>query len=420
MSGAGMTNMPELRFQAGMISPAEPVAGVAHGNDGRQALAPPWEKKEFSEFVKRKSMGGNSVDLPRLEYEDIVSFQGRLNNDITKKKSAKSGVLFAEGDVLFGKLRPYLGNWFLPTFNGLAVGDWWVLRPEGVDPIFLYSLIQTPIFQFVVNQSSGSKMPRADWKLVSESVFSFPGVISEQRKIGKFFCSLDELIAGREEALRQLESLKKAMLEKMFPQRGAKMPKLRFKGFEGEWMVKKLGDLADIVGGGTPSTDTPEFWNGDINWFSPSEIGETVFVSDSVRKITPEGLKNSSAVILPAGKTILLTSRATIGEMAILKAPATTNQGFQSLVVHPDVDVYFLFSCKPIIATWAIQHAHGSTFLEISKRALGEMTLLLPSPPEQRKIGAYFRSLDALLAARREEVVKLKQLKNAFLERMFV
>ena len=123
-----------------------------------------------------------------------MSGTGRLNKDIYAKQSIKSGIAFHQGDVLYGKLRPYLQNWLLPTFDGLAVGDFWVLQPQNADSSFLYRLIQSRQFDEVANQSTGTKMPRADWKLVSKTVFSIPPNISEQAAIGTYFTALDSLI----------------------------------------------------------------------------------------------------------------------------------------------------------------------------------------------------------------------------------
>ena len=168
--------------------------------------------------------GSNSVShalnrrnkVPRVEYEDIVSGTGRLNKDIYAKQSIKSGIAFHQGDVLYGKLRPYLQNWLLPTFDGLAVGDFWVLQPQNADSSFLYRLIQSRQFDEVANQSTGTKMPRADWKLVSKTVFSIPSNISEQAAIGTYFTALDNLITLHQRELEKLKNLKKACLEKMF------------------------------------------------------------------------------------------------------------------------------------------------------------------------------------------------------------
>lgn len=153
-----------------------------------------WEQRKFEEIAVRSSVICSDDTLPRVEYEDIVSGTGRLNKDIYAKPSIKSGIAFHQGDVLYGKLRPYLQNWLLPTFDGLAVGDFWVLQPQNADSSFLYRLIQSRQFDEVANQSTGTKMPRADWKLVSKTVFSIPSNISEQAAIGTYFTALDSLI----------------------------------------------------------------------------------------------------------------------------------------------------------------------------------------------------------------------------------
>lgn len=162
-------------------------------------LTPPfytfsWEQRKFEEIAVRSSVICSDDTLPRVEYEDIVSGTGRLNKDIYAKQSSKSGIVFHQGDVLYGKLRPYLQNWLLPTFDGLAVGDFGVLQPQNADSSFLYRLIQSRQFDEVANQSTGTKMPRADWKLVSKTVFSIPSNISEQAAIGTYFTALNSLI----------------------------------------------------------------------------------------------------------------------------------------------------------------------------------------------------------------------------------
>ena len=167
------SNVPEIRFKG---------------------FTEAWEQRKFEEIAVRSSVICSDANLPRVEYEDIVSGAGRLNKDIYAKQSSKSGIAFHRGDVLYGKLRPYLQNWLLPTFDGLAVGDFWVLQPQNADSSFLYRLIQSRQFDEVANQSTGTKMPRADWKLVSKTVFSIPSTISEQAAIGTYFTALDNLI----------------------------------------------------------------------------------------------------------------------------------------------------------------------------------------------------------------------------------
>ena len=175
-----------------------------------------WEQRKFQEIAGRVSVMSNQNNLPRVEYEDIISGTGELNKDIFAKESSKSGILFSEGDVLYGKLRPYLKNWLLPNFHGIAVGDFWVLHPINTDCTFMYRLIQSRQFEEVANQSTGTKMPRADWKLVSTTTFLVPTSIAEQSKIGALFSNLDRLITLHQRKLERLQNIKKSCLEKMF------------------------------------------------------------------------------------------------------------------------------------------------------------------------------------------------------------
>ena len=177
-----------------MLEKMFPQNGSSYPEIRFKGFTDPWEQRKFEEIAVRSSVICSDDTLPRVEYEDIVSGTGRLNKDIYAKQSSKSGIVFHQGDVLYGKLRPYLQNWLLPTFDGLAVGDFWVLQPQNADSSFLYRLIQSRQFDEVANQSTGTKMPRADWKLVSKTVFSIPSNISEQAAIGTYFTALDSLI----------------------------------------------------------------------------------------------------------------------------------------------------------------------------------------------------------------------------------
>lgn len=174
-------------------------------------------------------------------------------------------------------------------------------------------------------------------------------------------------------------------------------PEIRFEGFTDPWEQRKLGDVATIVGGGTPSTNNEAYWDGDIDWYSPAELGEQVYAGRSVRRITQAGYDSCSATLLPAGKTILFTSRAGIGNTAILRRSACTNQGFQSLVVNDDTDVYFVYSMTDRVKKFAEQKASGSTFLEISGKGLAAGEFAFPSKDEQTAIGSMFKQLDHLI-----------------------
>jgi len=174
-------------------------------------------------------------------------------------------------------------------------------------------------------------------------------------------------------------------------------PSLRFKGFTDAWEQRELGELADIIGGGTPSTVISEYWNGTIDWYSPVEIGEKVYVDGSQNKITPLGLEKSSAKILPKG-TVLFTSRAGIGKSAILAKHGSTNQGFQSILPKKnELDSYFIYSRTDEIKRYSETVGAGSTFIEVSGKQLAKMTISVPNIKEQTIIGSYFKKLDDII-----------------------
>ena len=224
---------------------------------------------------------------------------------------------------------------------------------------------------------------------------AFPAV-EEQAAISRLFDYLDDLITLHQRKYDKLVIFKKSMLEKMFPKDGESVPEIRFAGFTDPWEQRKLVDIAEIVGGGTPDTNNSNYWDGDIDWYAPAELGNNIYAESSTRKITQAGFDSCSTKMLPADKTILFTSRAGIGNTAILRHSACTNQGFQSLVIG-DADVYFVYSMSERIKKWAEEKASGSTFLEISGRQLETMPVNLPSLVEQQAIGSFFSHLDDLI-----------------------
>ncbi|MDQ6111542.1 restriction endonuclease subunit S [Enterococcus gallinarum] len=175
-----------------------------------------WEQRKFNNLVVRVNKITNSNSLPKIEFEDILAGEGRLNKDVSQKFDNRKGVEFLPNDILYGKLRPYLKNWLKPSFTGVALGDFWVFRVMKSDSDFIYSLIQSDKYQRVANDTSGTKMPRSDWKKVSETEFLVPDNRNEQQKIGNFFKQLDDTIALHQCELDLLKETKKGFLQKLF------------------------------------------------------------------------------------------------------------------------------------------------------------------------------------------------------------
>ncbi|VTY02529.1 Putative type-1 restriction enzyme specificity protein MG438 [Prevotella melaninogenica] len=187
------------------------------------------------------------------------------------------------------------------------------------------------------------------------------------------------------------------------------VPNLRFPEFEGEWEECKLGAVAMVVGGGTPDTNNHKYWNGDIQWFTPSEIGRDKYVTNSLRTISEEGLNKSSAKLLPIG-TILLSSRATVGECSINKVECATNQGFQSLIPKEYFSKEFVFYLMQTKRKELIRKSCGSTFLEISANEVRKIKIAVPTSKEQEKISKLLALLDERISTQNKIIEDLQSL----------
>ncbi|USS92723.1 restriction endonuclease subunit S [Fructilactobacillus ixorae] len=241
---------------------------------------------------------------------------------------------------------------------------------------------------------------------------------AEQEKLGDLFETLDSLIVNRQRKYQKIQTLKRQLLQRLFPETPT-TPSLRFTAFSHNWVTKKLSEVATIKSGGTPRITEAQFWNGKIDWFTPTEVQNQGYLHHSLKTITRAGLENSRAVLLPKD-TILMTSRAGIGKMGILSYPATTNQGFQSLIPSNQINPYFLYSMHDYIARMANKLASGITFTEISARETANIKLVIPeTTAEQAKIGDMLEQYDQFLSEFERELTQLKQVRTAFMQLLF-
>ena len=348
-----------------------------------------WEQRKFEEIAVRSSVICSDANLPRVEYEDIVSGTGRLNKDIYAKESSKSGIAFHQGDVLYGKLRPYLQNWLLPAFDGLAVGDFWVLQPQNADSSFLYRLIQSRQFDEVANQSTGTKMPRADWKLVSKTMFSIPSNICEQAAIGTYFTALDYLITlhQRQPFLHSTPEISLTV-------------QLIHPFYTSSWEQRKFSELVQIERGGSPRpiddfiTDAP---NG-LNWV---KIGDAPtqgnYITKTAEKIRPEGLSKTREV---HPGDLILSNSMSFGKPYIMGIDGCIHDGW--LLIRNTYGVFDLtFLCHllgtPQMLGQYRSLAAGSTVNNLNKELVGNTVVTIPSITEQRVLGDYLEQLDHLI-----------------------
>ena len=232
---------------------------------------------------------------------------------------------------------------------------------------------------------------------IQKTSVSYPSAMKEQQLIASYFSQLDHLITLHQRKCALLFSPFQALISMMFTTSTF------------SWEQRKLGDIADIVGGGTPSTGNQSYWDGDIDWYAPAEIADQIYANSSQKKITGLGYENSSAKMLPPG-TVLFTSRAGIGKTAILTRKGCTNQGFQSIVPHRgELDSYFIFSRTGELKRYGELVGAGSTFVEVSGKQMAVMELMMPpTMREQQTIGGFFQQLDHLITLHQRKPFLMK------------
>lgn len=361
-----------------------------------------WEQRKFSDIASRESVSReSSYDLPSLEYEDVIAEEGRLNKDISLKENIKKGIVFDGSQVLYGKLRPYLHNWLNPDFSGVAVGDWWVLKPNNADKSFIYRLIQTQRFDDIANQSAGSKMPRADWNLVSNTEFAVPVSQEEQEKIGEYFSSLDHLITLHQRKCEQTKNLKKYMLQKMFPQNGAKVPEIRFDGFTYDWEQRKLGELVCIYDG---VHQTPDYQDSGIMFLSVENIATL-----KSEKYISEAAFERDYKVYPEKGDILMTRIGDVGTTNVVETAEKVAFYVSLALLKPNgIDSYFLSNAmktNPFLKGLRERTLVTAIPQKINKDEIGKIDIFITNnDEEQKKIGAYFHNLDNLITLHQRQI----------------
>ncbi|SCB82998.1 restriction endonuclease subunit S [Gilliamella intestini] len=377
---------------------------------------------EWQKLVERLTVMSSAHCLPRVEFEDIISGQGELNKDVFKKINDKKGIEFKKGDILFGKLRPYLKNWLYAGFDGIAVGDFWVFRPTFSNGEFIYALIQTNQYQIVANQSTGTKMPRSDWNIVSNTKFIVTTNKIEQTKIGEFFKKLDNLINTQQKKLEKAKTLKSAYLREIFPSEDE--PKRRFIGSVGLWKQKEIIEIGKIFIG-LVTTMTENYTNVGTLLIRNSDIKDNKFeFSDN-----PIYLKETFAQINASRRLhigdVVTVHTGDVGTSAVITKKEENAIGFATINTRPNQNIItpeflsvFLNSRKHKV--YAKKMSTGDGRSNYNLKDFNQLIVDLPHIAEQTKIGNFFKLLDDKIALEQKKLAKLKNIKQAYLNEMFV
>ena len=366
-----------------------------------------WEQRKLSEItdkVTEKNAGLQYVETFTNSAEfGIISQRDFFDHDIAKLGSLDGYYIVKTEDFVYNPristsapVGPINRNKLGRT--GVMSPLYTVFRPHDIDTTYLEYFFKCGYWHSFMN-FNGDSGARSDRFSIRDNVFFQMPIpipdIDEQRKIGELLTCLDNLITlhQRQPFLQSPPDI--SLIVQLTP------PFYTF-----SWEQRKLGDIADIVGGGTPSTGNQSYWDGDIDWYAPAEIADQIYANSSQKKITGLGYENSSAKMLPPG-TVLFTSRAGIGKTAILTRKGCTNQGFQSIVPHRgELDSYFIFSRTEELKRYGELVGAGSTFVEVSGKQMAVMELMMPpTMREQQTIGGFFQQLDHLITLHQRQTI---------------
>ena len=240
--------------------------------------------------------------------------------------------------------------------------------------------------------------------------------LPEQQKIAKILSTWDKAISTTECLIDNSSQQKKALMQQLLTGKKRLLDESGQR-FEGEWEERAVSSLGKIYSGGTPSTSNTEYWDGDINWITPTDITkqDSRYINSSLRKITLEGLENSSAKLVPAG-SLLICTRATIGAMAITSHEMCTNQGFKNIVPNSKTNIVFVYYLLTYNKHRMISKASGSTFLELSKTSFESMRFRMPPLKEQQKIASVLTNADKEIELLEPQLADLPQEKKALMQ----
>jgi len=279
------------------------------------------------------------------------------------------------------------------------------------DARFLAYCIQNKM-KIMAEKTQGTSIKGVTVENIAQMEIELPPQ-EEQTAIAEALSDIDNLISSQQKLIEKKKAIKQGTMQELLT------GKKRLPGFSGEWSKQQLGDICNIVNGGTPSTSIAEFWNGKILWCTPTDITScsTKYIYTTESKITESGLKASSATLLPKG-ALLLCSRATIGEVRIAGNTICTNQGFKSLVVHQNISNEWLYYMVHVLKFNMLEKAIGSTFLEISKKDLAELDIIVPEFTEQKAIAQVLSDMDSEIELLEKKLAKYQQIKQGMMQEL--
>ena len=346
---------------------------------------------------------------------------GRHDNSNENKSKYKKVCV---GDIAYNSMRMWQGASGYSPYEGIVSPAYTVLSPNksvySKCVAYQFKLPQM-IHTFKINSQG---ITSDNWNLkytaLSRITIYISNNLKEQKQIAGLFAKIDNLITLHQRKLDKIKAIKKAYLSEMFPQNGEKKPRRRFKGFTDDWEQRKVSDLAEkTYGGGTPATSNEAYWNGNIPWIQSSDIVDGKLFGVEPRKyITQDGLKNSATQLIPKNSIAIIT-RVGVGKLAFMPFSYTTSQDFLSMSKLNAEPLFTVYACYKKLQS-ELNAIQGTSIKGITKDELLAKVIMVPQYAEQQQLGTFFNQLDSLITLHQHKLEKLKNIKKAYLNEMFV
>ena len=385
-----------------------------------------WERRKLGEIAGNVIGGGTpktSVaeywdgSIPWIQSSNIQEnemFEFEIPKSITQLGLDKSAAKLIPKNSIAVVTRVGVGKLVFVPFSYATSQDFTSLAELKTDAKFTcYSLYQRIQNDLHIVQGSAIKGITKEDLLTKEIMVP---EIEEQKRIGEYFRRLDRLITLHQRKCDETKTLKKYMLQNMFPQNGSNVPKIRFDGFTEAWEQRKLGEVTESYSGGTPSVGNKAYYGGTIPFIRSAEINS--YVTELF--LTEQGLNNSSAKMVSEGDILYALYGATSGEVGRARLKGAINQAILAILPHDGYDAEFLMQwlrkSKQSIIDVYLQGGQGN----LSGAIVKELNVMFPSYCEQKKIGHYFSTFDHLITLHQRKCDELLKIKKFMLQNMFV
>ncbi|PSR56989.1 restriction endonuclease subunit S [Adhaeribacter arboris] len=379
-----------------------------------------WQPYTFSDFVEINptiSLKGKGT-FSFIEMKDL--YDGQRYVYPAQERTITGGARFGEGDTLFARITPCLENGKICQAKGLKNGvgfgstEFLVFRErENVsDTNFIYYLsrweeVRRYAELHLVGTSGRQRVPK---DIFDKLELTLPD-LETQKKIAEILSALDYKIELNRRMNQTLEQMAQTLFQQYFVN--------NIDNLSDGWRFGKIGEILEVKGGTTPSTKQREFWDGEFHWTSPKDLSGLRFpvLLDTEKKLTPQGLKKVSSGLLPIG-TLLLSSRAPIGYLAITQIAVAINQGYIAILCNKGYSNLFMLNWLKENMNIIIQNANGSTFLEISKSVFKNIDLKIPPVELVNKFDNLVRPLFEKIVLNEKENIKLTEIRDSLLPKL--